>query len=296
MRNATRRRAAALAALIVSAFVLAGCFGERPSPPLGYSVTGVWELEAAPFGMLDVGSVPIRVELEDLGNGVIDVRGSWLGIPIRTTGRVEEASTDDATLTVRVDAPRIAKGTVHAYFHGERVSGVAEGTYVVGRETGRGKGTFLGERASLVVGATGLPAIDGIAAALQGALGAAYATPTTIQAGTIGAAALVGPVLVWLLAGIARLGRRGGAVRAEGERPDSLVLKGARAAGHLAFFEYLKVDEEGLCEVTDRLTAFDPTRPAGDDGVRGISYRTIEGEDGRTLVSVPDLVLIVQLL
>lgn len=296
MRSATRRRAAALAALIVFVIALPGCFGERPSPPLGYSVTGVWELEAAPFGMLDVGSVPIRVELEDLGNGVIDVRSSWLNIPIHTTGRVNEASTDDATLTVRVDAPRIAKGTIHAYFRGERVAGVAEGTYVVGRRTGSGKGTFLGERASAVVGATGVPFVDGVADALQSSLGAAYATPTTIQAGMVGLAGLLGPVLISLLAGTARLGRRGRAVLAEGERPDSLVLKGARAAGHLAFFEYLKVDEEGFCEVTQKLAAFDPTQPARDDGVRGISYHTIEAEDGRTLVSVPDLVLIVQLL
>jgi len=112
----------------------------------------------------------------------------------------------------------------------------------------------------------------------------------------VGLAGLLGPALIWLLAGIARMGRRGRAVLAEGERPDSLVLRGARAAGHLAFFKYLNVAEEGLCELTEKLAAFDPNRPAGDDGVRGVTYQTIEGEDGRTLVSVPDLVLIVQLL
>lgn len=252
------------------------------------TVTGTWDLDASPFATVDQGSVPIHVELEDLGGGLVDVRSSWQGIPVIAFGRLR-----GNVLRVGVDTPRVASGVVMAYFDGEKVSGTADGTYASGRRRLPGKGVFTGARSSGIVGSTGYAGVDSLAGYLQRSIGAVYPTPDTLRAGAAAILAVIGCLVLMLVWRLGRAGRVGRAVVAEGRRPLTRVLTGAKAAGHLLYYEYLSVTEDELLEPTGKLAAFDPGVPAKEDGVRGVRYETIQvGE--RTLVAVRSLILIVQ--
>lgn len=282
----------AVAILLTCVLVSAGCAaGERVPQPLGYTVSGRWELHAEELGDPEGKTVVLVAELEDLGDGRVEVRGSWRGIPVSAVAHLEGTS----TLEVPIDTPRVAKGLVVAEFEGERVNGTAEGSYVSGRRRGTGKATFEGDRISLDVGKTGVPGLDAAAESLQSAIGGVFPRPDFFR-GSVGAdLAVLGTLALMLVARVARSGRKGRAVRADGPYLDTRVLRGAKAASHLAHHEYISVTEDGLCESTEKLEGFDPAQPAGEDGVRGVSYRTITDDRGRVLVVVSDLMAIVQM-
>jgi hypothetical protein len=297
VKSGTRRRAVLAAAVLAFGALLpsAGCgrrslAPETPSAPLGRSVTGVWSIKAAPFG-LDVSTqVPVIVQLEDLGGGKVEVTTKWLEVPVHAVGRLQAN-----VMSVRVDIPRTARGLVVAHFNGDNVQGNASGSYQVGTKWYKGQGVFSGVRGDQQIGQTDYPLLDNISARLWPIVGATYATPDAVRAASAAGVAAAGALILSMLAALAMVGSAGRGIRVEGPIMDTIVLRGVKAASHLVYYEYLSIDEARRCAARPKLLGFDPSKPATEDGVRGVAYETFE-EDGKTFVSIPDLVLIVQLV
>jgi hypothetical protein len=293
VKSGTSRLAALAAAALIS--LSGGCARSAPpaatASPGAASVTGVWDIQAAPFGMDVSIQTPGKVQLEDLGDGRVDIYLRWNEYPIHVIGHLE-----GHVMSVHVNIPRVGRGLVVAHFNGDNVEGNAVGSYPVGAKYAKGQGVFKGtRRVGAPIGRTGVAVVDSIGDSLWRWIGAVYPIPDLVRASASAAAAFIGAVAFSMLGAFAMVGKGGRAVRSEGGVLDTIVLRGEKAAGHLVFFHYLALDESGRCEVRPKLLAFDPSKAASEDGVRGISFSTFEA-DGMTFISIRDLVLIVQLV